>query len=566
MVRPTDATSRRKRNVRRPTTNNNNAVRFLVGLLPLLLEDSVSVASGQNSSLQTNGNRPTQRASVLWRLEHKSDGTTAKETTYRGGSLSLDKAVTTSTTVDPILLNAAFTDFVIPPPMYNTNNVGYVLLRNPVGFQVVNLRDGVSGDVFVVQQGNDVSIDAYVYSPTSEIFTFLIGNIDGPGYGRIAAHTRRGNALWTLSNALDTTSPLPGWNWDPDVVTPILSHDNTTVFINFISETVSIAAFDLLTGDVVWNISNLEDDPVIIEKDFDVPPRAALGGLALAGSSGILAGLYDRDSINPRSGASSSFNSGLLRINAMNGTVDTDSSWIYDQTLCFGRYQGGIRGAPAMGFANVYASDQFWGQLAWSQRNLTTLVYNKQLQNEYTPSPLVLNEDRSIMLGMRNQLYPSGYIPRTGLLIWTTRTTRLQCNTKAVSRNPPPVVDRDVAYFSCGTTWYGFWAKNGTLYKYGNATVASNGEQGIFISLSVVDGIVYTTEIFESRALSFVTAWDARQAVDIDEQQTSEAPSMTDEESVEGTDSTPLSSSPKAPIPRIRLHALLALAPLAFVF
>lgn len=159
-----------------------------------------------------------------------------------------------------------------------------------------------------------------------------------------------------------------GWTWNPSVVTPILSLDNTTVYINFASEVVSLAAFNLTNGEGLWNISNLEDDPTILRSDLDVPPDAALGGLLLFGNNALVAGLYDRYEVNPATTGSapkvSTFNSGLLRINTVTGTVDVKDSWIYDNSRCFGNYQGGIQVIPVLGLANVYASDQFWGRLA----------------------------------------------------------------------------------------------------------------------------------------------------------------------------------------------------------
>jgi hypothetical protein len=454
-------------------------------------------------------------------------------------------------TVDNIIeVDAVFTDFVVPPPLYNANQTGFALTKSPVGFQVIYLKDGAMGPYVDIQQDRDVSIDAYVYSPATSIFTFLIRSIDGAGYGRIAAYQSYGEALWTLSNAADDdvddnnpdTRLLSGWTWDADVVTPILSLDNSTVYINFLSEVVALAAFNLTTGDILWSISSLNDYSVVMgESTVEIAPDAALGGMLLAETS-IYAGIYDRYVAN-HTGATSTFNSGFLHIHTENGTVNTNNSWVYDGPYCLGSYQGGIRGTPAWGTSNVYASDQFWGMLAWSQRNLTNLVYNTHLQNEYTPSALVMSDDKSVLFGLRDGIYPTGYIPQSGFVKWTTKTIRLQCDTMSVSRNPPPVVEGNVVYYSCGNVWYGFLVNNGTLYNYGNATtIYSNHQQGLFVSLSVVDGVVYTTENFVGMTLSYITAWDTLPTNAVEEPSQAPTTSSTDTATIDST-ASPSSST-----------------------
>jgi hypothetical protein len=423
----------------------------------------------------------------------------------------------------------SFIGCCVPPPEYNAQQAAYVLTEDPIGFLTINMTNLTLGNFFDISTtsedgwdaNDDATMDAYVYSPTLELFVFLIGSVAGNGFGRITAIESTGSMRWTRSNAdqgqgdsnqdgvvdEDDYNPLPNWTWDPAVVTPILSHDNATVLINFASEAVTICAFNLSTGYRSWNITNLQEDDNILEEGFPVPSNAAMGGLLGSTSSGVIhAGLYDRNTAF-NGGSTANFNSGMVTSNTDLGTVNTNNSWVYSDTLCFGNYQGGIRGTPVLGPANLYASDQFWGQLGWNQQDLSSTIYNNQVASAYTPMALQMSTDRTILLGMRSQAFPTAYVARSGMIKWTTRTTGLTCDTRSVQRNPSPVVYRDQVYYACGSVWYAFNTANGSLYNYGNATMEENGSQGLFVAMSIVGGVLYTTERHFGMPLSYVTAW-----------------------------------------------------------
>jgi hypothetical protein len=122
---------------------------------------------------------------------------------------------------------------------------------------------------------------------------------------------------------------------------------------------------------------------------------------------------------------------------------------------------------------------------------------------------LKITNDSSTLIGMRDYLYPTGFVAPTGYVRWSQlqKSIRLQCDTKTVNPNPSPIIDdaTGMVYYSCGMVWYAFWVKNGTLYNYGSVVPDSSGN---FVTMILVDGVLYTTEL-SGAGNSYITAWRA---------------------------------------------------------
>jgi hypothetical protein len=438
-------------------------------------------------------------------------------------------------TASQINRNITFTGFYVPPaPLItpssgeetdtastattssSTRNLGYAFSQNPVGFQAINLTTGSRRTFFGIDSDDKLQmIDNFVFVPSINGFVFLIRSKDqsttttastpserqsstapyrgGSFYGRIAAFRVTGGGLWSYMNN-DINSPIYNWTWNPTALTPLRSEDDDVVYINFLSPVVSVAAFSPVNGTILWN-TTLQD-----YTDF-LPTKAAVGGMTVHGDT-IYAGLYDKN-LNR---TADPFSSSLIKIDTTAGTTSPSDSWVWCGVDCNRSYKGGIVGAPVLGSTQVFATDRFMGVIALSQSNISNLLFSSNVGNDYSPMPLAISDRLTSLLGIRNELYPFARRTSNGLISWTTRAGRLQCDTRSANPNPPPIVNNGIVYYACGTVWYAFVINGGSVYNYGIATTTPDGVTGIFVSMQIVNDILYTTEVTGTGA-SFITAW-----------------------------------------------------------